>query len=259
MSVSVGQRRSRSSQQDRTLLWSAQASTFVVLICQIFVPIFLALTRALTDTGSSFWTEFPPAPVTRFSPYFKTLVVFLFSSLKLPRPLHGGMTWISAANSKSFPCYSVISGIYCVSWVIQQPADFLQSTHTGSVSRVPGGNCSSPPAASPHMYSQVWLKCVWFWKYENEELCYLLSSEEEVTSAVEMHHKPHIIHFTWVHSSWFTVWCEFDHTDLRRGLWWRGMDNSVLIYNKYCECLLHAIWCLWWLELNHNLSCILLI
>lgn len=72
-------------------------------------------------------------------------------------------------------------------------------THTKSDSRVPGGNCSVPPAVSSHMYSQVWLKCVWFWKYENEEeLCYLLSSEQEAKQICTKI-------LTWVHTVSFDL------------------------------------------------------
>lgn len=82
--------------------------------------------------------------------------------------------------------------------------------------RGPGWKLLQPPLLlSPHMCSQVWLKCVWFWKYENvEELCYLLSSEEEVASAKILgRHTPQASY----HFTWFMMWIWSDW-HYRRGL-----------------------------------------
>lgn len=177
----------------------------------VFVPVFPALTRALTHTRSSFWTEFPPAPVTRFSPYFKTFFIVLFSSLKLPVlymvEWHEYPLWIQRVLF-----YFVISGLYCVAWVIQQHTDFF-SIHTQQICRQgPGWKLLQPPFCFRHT-------CVLRYgcnvcDSENMRMwrnfCPLKRKWHQQRFCVDTLQKPHIISLD--------LWCESDQTDTRRGL-----------------------------------------
>jgi len=83
--------------------------------------------------------------------------------------------------------------------------------HTADLSkRIPGGNCSSPPAAfAAHVFSGMAEMSVILKIWECGVLPFVLLKRKWPHQRfwVDTLHKPHVI--------WLDLWCEFDQTDTR--------------------------------------------
>lgn len=149
-----------------------------------------------------FLNRIPSGTLDKVLSVFQNFLYCFILFCEVARPLHGGMTWISAVNSKSFLFYFRDQGVIlcCMS---HTATSWLFSIHTQqSVCRQgPGWKLLQPPLCFRHTCV---LRYGWnVWDSENMRMwgnfCPLKRKWHQQRFCADTLHKPH--HFTW-----FMMW-----------------------------------------------------